>query len=70
MKLVPYPKWSFLTMFLLLISSRPWLCYWIIHSIALMGDGVDDKLENDVVEFLNRCQVLDFFSLSLLFLFH
>ncbi|XP_075492895.1 protein farnesyltransferase subunit beta-like isoform X1 [Primulina tabacum] len=45
--------------FAVLDANRPWLCYWIIHSIALMGDGVDDKLENDVVEFLNRCQDLN-----------
>ncbi|KAK4477391.1 hypothetical protein RD792_016612 [Penstemon davidsonii] len=38
------------------MHSRPWLCYWIIHSIALLGDCLDDKLENDVVDFLERCQ--------------
>ncbi|KAL6518842.1 hypothetical protein OROHE_017595 [Orobanche hederae] len=38
------------------LANRPWLCYWIIHSIALLGDCVDDKLENDVIEFLRRCQ--------------
>ncbi|KZV55884.1 protein farnesyltransferase subunit beta [Dorcoceras hygrometricum] len=42
--------------FYVLAQGRPWLCYWIIHSIAVMGDCIDDKLENDVVEFLNRCQ--------------
>ncbi|KAG8384822.1 hypothetical protein BUALT_Bualt04G0158300 [Buddleja alternifolia] len=42
--------------FCLLILSRPWLCYWIIHSIALLGDCVDDKLENGAIDFLRRCQ--------------
>ncbi|KAL6551495.1 hypothetical protein OROGR_007649 [Orobanche gracilis] len=42
--------------FAVLDANRPWLCYWIIHSIALLGDCVDDKLENDVIEFLRRCQ--------------
>ncbi|XP_073142454.1 protein farnesyltransferase subunit beta [Henckelia pumila] len=42
--------------FAVLDANRPWLCYWIIHSISLMGDCLDDKLENDVIEFLNRCQ--------------
>lgn len=40
-----------------MIGSRPWLCYWIIHSIALLGDCLDDKLENDFIDFLSRCQV-------------
>lgn len=38
-------------------SSRPWLCYWILHSIALLGDSVDDELENNTIDFLSRCQV-------------
>ncbi|KAK9104486.1 hypothetical protein Scep_021330 [Stephania cephalantha] len=36
---------------------RPWLCYWILHSIALLGDFIDCNLENDAVDFLNRCQL-------------
>nr|Q04903.1 RecName: Full=Protein farnesyltransferase subunit beta; Short=FTase-beta; AltName: Full=CAAX farnesyltransferase subunit beta; AltName: Full=Ras proteins prenyltransferase subunit beta [Pisum sativum]AAA33649.1 farnesyl-protein transferase beta-subunit [Pisum sativum] len=35
---------------------RPWLCYWIIHSIALLGESIDDDLEDNTVDFLNRCQ--------------
>ncbi|KAI3452423.1 hypothetical protein Pfo_009088 [Paulownia fortunei] len=42
--------------FTVLDANRPWLCYWIIHSIALLGDCVDDKLENDAIDFLQRCQ--------------
>ncbi|XP_038718635.1 protein farnesyltransferase subunit beta-like isoform X2 [Tripterygium wilfordii] len=42
--------------FCVLDANRPWLCYWILHSIALLGDSVDDQLENNAVDFLNRCQ--------------
>lgn len=38
-------------------NSRPWVCYWIIHSIALLGESVDDDLENNAIDFLGRCQV-------------
>ncbi|XP_061348573.1 protein farnesyltransferase subunit beta isoform X2 [Gastrolobium bilobum] len=38
------------------LCSRPWLCYWILHSIALLGESVDDELQDDTVDFLNRCQ--------------
>ncbi|GKV37313.1 hypothetical protein SLEP1_g45355 [Rubroshorea leprosula] len=37
-------------------ANRPWLCYWILHSIALLGDFVDDDMEDNVIDFLNRCQ--------------
>ncbi|ERN06638.1 hypothetical protein AMTRI_Chr01g112750 [Amborella trichopoda] len=37
-------------------ANRPWLCYWIIHSIALLGDSVDDELEDRAIDFLSRCQ--------------
>ncbi|XP_004489283.1 protein farnesyltransferase subunit beta [Cicer arietinum] len=42
--------------FSVLDASRPWLCYWIIHSIALLGESIDDELEDNTVDFLNRCQ--------------
>ncbi|PIM99780.1 Protein geranylgeranyltransferase Type I, beta subunit [Handroanthus impetiginosus] len=42
--------------FSVLDANRPWLCYWIMHSIALLGDCVDDELENDTIDFLQRCQ--------------
>ncbi|WJX70298.1 protein farnesyltransferase [Trifolium repens] len=42
--------------FSILDSNRPWLCYWIIHSIALLGESIDDELEDNTVDFLNRCQ--------------
>ena len=40
-----------------ILNSRPWVCYWIIHSIALLGESVDDDLENNAIDFLGRCQV-------------
>ncbi|XP_042028107.1 protein farnesyltransferase subunit beta-like [Salvia splendens] len=45
--------------FCVLDANRPWLCYWIIQSIALLGDCVDDKLENGFIDFLSRCQDQD-----------
>ncbi|KAI5442418.1 protein farnesyltransferase subunit beta [Lathyrus oleraceus] len=42
--------------FSVLDANRPWLCYWIIHSIALLGESIDDDLEDNTVDFLNRCQ--------------
>ncbi|XP_078431491.1 prenyltransferase family protein [Wolffia australiana] len=37
-------------------SSRPWLCYWILHSLALLGESLDSDMEDDVLDFLSRCQ--------------
>ncbi|XP_042029392.1 protein farnesyltransferase subunit beta-like [Salvia splendens] len=45
--------------FQVLDANRPWFCYWIIQSIALLGDCVDDKLENGFIDFLSRCQDQD-----------
>ncbi|KAL3526424.1 hypothetical protein ACH5RR_011080 [Cinchona calisaya] len=42
--------------FSVLDANRPWICYWILHSIALLGDSVDAELENNTIEFLRRCQ--------------
>lgn len=43
-----------------ILDSRPWLCYWILHSIALLGESVDDELEKNAIDFLGRCQVRSF----------
>uniref|UniRef100_A0A1J3GHD2 Protein farnesyltransferase subunit beta n=1 Tax=Noccaea caerulescens TaxID=107243 RepID=A0A1J3GHD2_NOCCA len=40
-------------------ANRPWLCYWILHSIALLGESVDDELEKNAIDFLGRCQGSD-----------
>ncbi|KAJ8649763.1 hypothetical protein MRB53_002786 [Persea americana] len=37
-------------------ANRPWLCYWILHSLALLGVPIDSEFENNVVDFLGRCQ--------------
>ncbi|XP_021299333.1 protein farnesyltransferase subunit beta [Herrania umbratica] len=42
--------------FCVLDANRPWLCYWIIHSIALMDEFVDPELEDNTIDFLSRCQ--------------
>lgn len=42
--------------FAVLDANRPWLCYWILHSIALLGDSVEPELEDSAIDFLNRCQ--------------
>ncbi|WCJ20963.1 Protein farnesyltransferase subunit beta [Euphorbia peplus] len=42
--------------FVVLDANRPWLCYWILHSIALLGECLDFELENSSIDFLNRCQ--------------
>ena len=47
------------------LCSRPWLCYWILHSLALLGESVDCKLEHNAIDFLSRCQVRNSFSFFL-----
>ncbi|XP_023728727.1 protein farnesyltransferase subunit beta isoform X2 [Lactuca sativa] len=42
--------------FSVLDANRPWICYWILHSIALLGDCVDEDLESNAIDFLSRCQ--------------
>ncbi|KAK9925283.1 hypothetical protein M0R45_033611 [Rubus argutus] len=42
--------------FVVLDANRPWLCYWILHSLALLGESVDDELEHSTIDFLSRCQ--------------
>ncbi|XP_050103925.1 protein farnesyltransferase subunit beta-like isoform X4 [Malus sylvestris] len=41
---------------------RPWLCYWILHSLALLGESIDDELERNAIDFLSRCQLCFFFQ--------
>lgn len=37
-------------------ANRPWICYWILHSMALLGEFIDADLEDRTIEFLSRCQ--------------
>ncbi|GJV26559.1 protein farnesyltransferase subunit beta [Tanacetum coccineum] len=48
--------------FVVLDVNRPWLCYWILHSIALLGECVDVALEYNDIDFLSRCQAGGFSS--------
>ncbi|MBA0614657.1 hypothetical protein Godav_014923 [Gossypium davidsonii] len=42
--------------FCVLDANRPWICYWILHSIALLDEFVDPELEDNTIDFLSRCQ--------------
>ncbi|PQP93286.1 protein farnesyltransferase subunit beta-like [Prunus yedoensis var. nudiflora] len=37
-------------------SARPWVCFWNLHSLALLGESVDAQLQNNIIYFLSRCQ--------------
>ena len=40
-------------------SSRTWICYWILHSLALLGRldaGLDAEKRRAIVSFLGECQ--------------
>ena len=37
-------------------ASRPWLVYWITHSMRLLGLPLSNKIVSDITEFLSRCQ--------------
>lgn len=37
-------------------ASRPWLLYWILHSLELLGERVSCQEEETIVKFLARCQ--------------
>uniref|UniRef100_A0A0D6R496 Protein farnesyltransferase subunit beta n=1 Tax=Araucaria cunninghamii TaxID=56994 RepID=A0A0D6R496_ARACU len=37
-------------------ANRPWLCYWILHSVVLLGEPIDGELRQRTVDFLSRCQ--------------
>lgn len=37
-------------------ASRPWLCYWIVHSLSLLDYTLLPAEAHNVVEFLQRCQ--------------
>ncbi|XP_030070952.1 protein farnesyltransferase subunit beta [Microcaecilia unicolor] len=37
-------------------ASRPWLCYWILHSLQLLDEPVPVSVASDVCQFLARCQ--------------
>ncbi|KAM9798233.1 protein farnesyltransferase subunit beta [Neosynchiropus ocellatus] len=37
-------------------ASRPWLCFWILHSLELLEEPIPSAVASDVCHFLSRCQ--------------
>nr|KAF6484493.1 farnesyltransferase, CAAX box, beta [Rousettus aegyptiacus] len=37
-------------------ASRPWLCYWILHSLELLDEPIPQMVATDVCHFLELCQ--------------
>ena len=39
-------------------ASRPWLCYWILHSVETLGPSgqIPAEYAHHIVDFLQRCQ--------------
>jgi len=37
-------------------ASRPWLVYWIVHSMELLDYQISDEEKSKIVNFLGRCQ--------------
>uniref|UniRef100_A0AAX7UHC6 Prenyltransferase alpha-alpha toroid domain-containing protein n=1 Tax=Astatotilapia calliptera TaxID=8154 RepID=A0AAX7UHC6_ASTCA len=37
-------------------ASRPWLCFWILHSLELLQEPIPAAVASDVCQFLARCQ--------------
>lgn len=44
-------------------SSRPWMCYWICHSLRLMKYQIEDSQKSHIAQFLNK--FVDFIFLML-----
>ncbi|GMT11014.1 hypothetical protein PFISCL1PPCAC_2311, partial [Pristionchus fissidentatus] len=36
-------------------SSRPWLCYWGVHSLNLLGYQMSEEMKSEIVTFLKTC---------------
>ncbi|KAJ3271910.1 hypothetical protein HDV01_006124 [Terramyces sp. JEL0728] len=45
--------------FVALDASKPWLIYWIFHSLDLLGSEIDLSLKERALETLNSCQNQD-----------
>ncbi|KAL1488034.1 hypothetical protein ABEB36_015407 [Hypothenemus hampei] len=37
-------------------ASRPWICYWILHPLSLLGVRLEDSYKSRIVRFLAKCQ--------------
>lgn len=43
--------------FISLDASRPWICYWVLHGLALLDQPLPDSISpSQVIAFLNSCQ--------------
>ncbi|GLG96877.1 Protein farnesyltransferase subunit beta [Gryllus bimaculatus] len=40
-------------------ASRPWLCYWILHSLELLEETLDAEDRSKIALFIGRCQSPD-----------
>lgn len=40
-------------------ASRPWLCYWIVHSLELLGEKFTPEQSSSIAQFLGQCQCPD-----------
>lgn len=36
--------------------SKPWLCYWILHSLEILGERLEDAEYSKIAGFLAKCQ--------------
>ncbi|KAH7941946.1 hypothetical protein HPB49_018689 [Dermacentor silvarum] len=37
-------------------ASRPWLCYWILHSLELLEVSLYSEMKSSIAAFLGKCQ--------------
>jgi len=37
-------------------ASRPWLCFWIVHSLELLKEPMPEEVSEKVAQFLDKCQ--------------
>ena len=37
-------------------ASRPWLAYWILHSLELLNVAIEGHQRTEIINFLARCQ--------------
>ncbi|KAG8197590.1 hypothetical protein JTE90_021320 [Oedothorax gibbosus] len=40
----------------ILDCSRPWLCYWMLHSIEILKEDISEETKSKVIGFLSSCQ--------------
>jgi len=40
-------------------ASRPWIVYWILHSLELLGENFSEQQQRDIISFLAKCQSSD-----------